>query len=423
MPEEVENSAPRETVSAFGNLRAGINTAGNGGGASMPDGGITTPSTAPVTEAPKADNSSIVAAPVAAEKPAKAEVPLIGKPTETVLIDDRKPPPVAPKPEEPAVEEAKPDASEPDTDEKPKATELDLDTWKKQAEKFGYEIDPSGRVYNQERAKFRREKQEAREQLTQERTRVFAEIDAKFNELSAQAAPLLAFKSAVDAGDFDAIAQSIGHKDWAALQGEAVTQAHDPAYKRLRQLEREKEAEKEQQRRYVEQQRQQQEAQQRAEAVKAYKVQLVKQLETSQDPLAKALSWDPIFTNEVTAMQQKHWLEKGAPLSVEQIIRHDMNGTATYFRKMYDALKTVFGGKEAPTVAEKTTEEKPAAAAKPAPAAPTRPSIVQVPTSGSITPGAAQLPNPQSDDWFSYWGRVAQEREAEAKRSAKGGKS
>lgn len=432
MPDEVENTAPRDTVSAFGNLRAGINTAGDGGGASVPDGGSMTPSTAPATET-KADNSSIVAAPAAAptEKPKAAEAPIVGKPTETVLIDDRKPAPAAkaePAKAEPAAAEEAPAAEETEAEpeaEKTSAPESDLAAWKKQAEKFGYEIDPSGRVYNSERAKFRREKQEARSELDRARQEAFSQLETKHQELAGQMGPLLAFKQAVDAGDFDAIARSIGHKDWANLQGEAVAQASDPAYKRMRELER-KEAEREAAaRQYQEQQRQQQEAHQRTEGLKVYKAQLTKDLQASTDPLAKALHWDPIFVNEVTAMQQKHWVENGTPLSVEQIIKHDMNGTKTYFRKMYDALKGVFADGEKPQEAKKAeaapeAKAAPAAAAKPA--APARPSIVQVSTSGSITPGGSQLPDPQSDAWFTYWARVAAEREAEAQSRGKNGK-
>ena len=392
-----ENVAPKLTVSPFGNLAAGVNTAGTGGPASVPDGGTITPSDAPLT------NDVPIVAPAA-----KTEAPA----AETLVLPDAAPEALPEKPVE-----ADPDAEKPEKAETA-AEKSEIEAWKAQAEKFGYKIDPAGRVYNQERHRFREWKANEKRAIEQERVAIRAEIDQKFNELSQRETPLVRFTTAVDAGDFDAIAQAVGLRDWATLQAEAVAQASDPSYKRLRALEREKEEKEAREAQAREQYQRQLAAKQEHDGLVAYQAELAKQMEKSSDPLVRALHWDPIFVKEITALQRKHWKESGAKLSAEQIVKLDMNQARSYHRRMYESLKAAFEGEgkesKSATVPAATPAVAPAVASQPAKSPP-----VQVPSSGSVTPSAARKLDPLSDDWFIAWGERARAKEEAAKKNGR----
>ncbi len=395
MPPEFESSDAsiyRDTVPAFG------------GGAAEP-----AEVEKPTADAKEAD------APVVAEKPdAKgkdAPSATVKTPADLPPIGDK---PTAAK-EEPKAETK--EAEEPEAEEKSEPTEAErLATFKAEAEKLGYIIDPSGRVANRERAKFRAEKQQERASIQEERARMRSEFDGELRNIENQKAVVTRFYRAVEAGDFDEIAAAIGLKDWQTLQAEAVSQASDPAYKQLRELKRDKEAREQREAQQRAEYERQHAARQESEGLRAYHAELQKGMAESPEPMLKALHWDPILVSHITNEQRKEWKTHGVALSAEQVVRQNRGGVRDYMKRMYESLHTVFGSGTAPAAEDPAAKETPkaAAAAPSKPATPAKKPPVQVPNSGAVTPSSTKKVDPTSDEWFAQQAEMWQWKQKQA---------
>lgn len=164
-----------------------------------------------------------------------------------------------------------------------------------------------------------REKEARREQYHQRRGQALErDYQAKYNHLATveqKLSPLMDAAKAVEVGDFDGIAQAIGKflgnedvKDWKALNSEALKAIQSPMYKRMRDLERQREddrkttAETQAQLQRVEQER-------AAKAqVESWQMNITDELSEDDDPAVQALiKAKPDFAARVYAIQKAHY--------------------------------------------------------------------------------------------------------------------
>lgn len=315
------------------------------------------------------------------------------EPAKTEQHTDPKPKANEPDGAEPD-EKTKPDVPKPKTDA---AVDAKREQLKALIAELGMQLDDT-RVTSAERAALRGERRDAREALekleNEAKERIAAATKA-LEERDSSAKPrfdkLSTFEKAIESGDHDQIAKVAGFEDWDKLQEHVIALKADPAYQRMRALERqvaereraekerEEKAAKEAEERTVAEQRQAEErAQQQARA--EYMRGLSATMAKSEDPVVKAMADDPAFVGAVFRVQQSHYAG-GDAMTPEEAIRTAAKGTqgqplVAELKKLYDRLAPVFGqpqpsaGAVVASVKAEDRAERPKAKRTPAPSPP-----------------------------------------------------
>lgn len=222
-----------------------------------------------------------------------------------------------PKADEPAAEaEAK---------EAPKAKEKPAKAKAEPKEEEPEEKDLGGGVRDLVRERMKlRQKAEARER---EFSAYIAQKEAKVAELAQKYAPHQALGEAVDAGDFEGIAQAIAKitgnpaiKDWKTLNDEALKAAQSPGiYREVRRLRAEREEERRQQGEQQKAWQAQQQQRERAEMEKQWVSNIEEELGDAEDAGLKGLleAGDGIAAS-IYAVQAEHHQKEGEILPTEE---------------------------------------------------------------------------------------------------------
>lgn len=164
-----------------------------------------------------------------------------------------------------------------------------------------------------------REKEERRVQFHARQAQALErDYQAKYQHLATveqKLAPLMDAAKAVEVGDFDGIAQAIGKflgnedvKDWKALNSEALKAIQSPMYKRMRDLERQREDDRKTQAETQAQlARVEQERTEKAQ-VEQWHLTITDELSDDEDPAVQALiKAKPDFAARVYAIQKAHY--------------------------------------------------------------------------------------------------------------------
>jgi len=283
------------------------------------------------------------------------------------------------EPEQGEEGKTKPDAKKPrkKTVEPDKPPPNELEAFRQQATRFGFVVE-DGRVTTKERAEFRAAHRSQAEQRAREEQALMQRIEAAKQEASGSLERVQKFESAVEAGDFEGIATSLGFKAtpaegdkpgrsaWDALIQDQIDRNADPNYKRLRKLEQEHQerAERDARAAQAEQERQAQAQQARARA--EYHQNLTAQMKGSQDSFVAAFHDVPALVQAVFAIQMQEF-QAGNPIPTpEQAVRMRLNGIQQtpreWIEDWYKRSTPVFGSPAAPTPAPAPNPQ-----AKPAP--------------------------------------------------------
>ena len=174
------------------------------------------------------------------------------------------------------------------------------------AQKLGFQLE-DGRVTTTERVKLREERREQAQRVARLEQEAMERINAREKELTPSLDRATAIEAAAKAGDYQAIAKSLGFESWDKLQEDQIAKAADPHYRRIQELE-----EREQQREAADRQRQEQmqlqeQQRARAQAETQYRQGLAADLSKSQDPLLRELHDDPGFVGAIFNLQKQHW--------------------------------------------------------------------------------------------------------------------
>lgn len=187
------------------------------------------------------------------------------------------------------------------------------------AKKHGFVVE-GGKVVPRERHAFREERRQARAELQKAREAFDAEAGKTKAQLQAEGRAVYAAKRALDADDFDGFAQALGHKDWNALNEKVINRFADPNYKRLQELERDKQQREQREAQQREQQIAQAKQQQELAAQAEYKQGLSATMAESSDPFVAAMADDPAFVNAIFRIQEQHF-DGHETITAEEAVR------------------------------------------------------------------------------------------------------
>jgi hypothetical protein len=254
-----------------------------------------------------------------------------------------------PEPEAEATEDKgkKPKAKR--TEAKPDAPSGEIEQLRALATKLGMSLE-DGKVTTTERVKLREEKRANLQAISQARQNAIAEVQKMREEIAPRITRAQAFEEAVASGDFNAIAQHAGFKDWNEMQEDQLKKAADPNYRKLLDLESQLKAEKAEKEKAREQAEQQERTHAQIRAQNQYKSQLSARMVSSQDPLVKAMADMPNFVNAVFNVQNATWDGSSDAMTPEHAIRHSVNGAPSLLNEMktlYERLAPVFAPKAA----------------------------------------------------------------------------
>jgi hypothetical protein len=255
------------------------------------------------------------------------------------------------------------------------------------ATKLGMSLE-DGKVTTTERVKLREEKRANLQAISQARQNAIAEVQKMREEIAPRITRAQAFEEAVASGDFNAIAQHAGFKDWNEMQEDQLKKAADPNYRKLLDLESQLKAEKAEKEKAREQAEQQERTHAQIRAQNQYKSQLSARMVSSQDPLVKAMADMPNFVNAVFNVQNATWDGSSDAMTPEHAIRHSVNGAPSLLNEMktlYERLAPVFAPKAAP-----------------APAAPAKKPAAK-PVAAATPPVAPAVRNGKREDEAAYW--------------------
>jgi len=220
-------------------------------------------------------------------KPAKAEPAPVAEeaPAEEPAAEETETP--ADEPEEEAKAESFGDEEPEDDDEAPK---------KKPADAFV-----------KERIKLREERRTQRKALEQERAKAIEELTLRERTLSDKYGKFEQAARALEIGDVDGFAKNHGFKDWNDLATKALETVSSPGYRRLQQLERERDEQRARDAKELETRRSHEEQERVASANARWRQELTTDLKKSSDVLVAEFCDEPAFIDAVMAEQQKEW--------------------------------------------------------------------------------------------------------------------
>jgi hypothetical protein len=236
----------------------------------------------------------------------------------------------APKPDDPAPGEDEstlpdgqpaPKKPEPEPDEPPDAA----------ADADGKDPD---RVLPKERLKFREEKRDFRRNMEREVAAASEKLSKREADLQSRFGKFEGLEKAIQGGDVDAFARTVGFKDWSALAKHALETQTSPGYVRLQALERDRvEREKKDQETAREQQtRAEREA--TAQAVQKHRATLATELK-GLGGIAGDFAEDGAFIDLVFAEQQKEW-DGSETITANEAAERVLENVAAYHARVRD---------------------------------------------------------------------------------------
>lgn len=310
-----------------------------------------------------AEASAIAAMEQAAAADALAAAP--AAPVEAPPVAET--PAAKPEPVEPKKGKGKgKEAPAPPAPTEAEAKAAELEQLKAKIKEFGYDFDDT-KISYQERIKFRDEKRRERAAVEAYVAKRRSEIDAEAESHKTRLSRAQAIDAAVEAADYETLAQLTGHKSWNELQDVVIKKLADPNYRELQELKR-KQAERERVDAETKQ-RAEQEARNSAiqRAQDAHRAELSLIMRNSSDPLVREMHDDPNFVNAVFIIQQENW-DGRTTVSPEKAIKMAARGRAnalgTELEQLYKRLHRVYGQPAAPTPApDEAAGKKPAAPA------------------------------------------------------------
>jgi hypothetical protein len=199
--------------------------------------------------------------------------------------------------------------------------------------------EPQGKVPPAERAQFREEKRRERAKLAQER-QALEQQRAELNALASQVHASPKLRELAEAGRGDELAQALGYKDWNGINDHFARSFASPEYRRIRQLEQEREAEKAELAQQQQSWQQRQQAEQRAQWEAQATGEIADHLKAGADESLAALAEDPAFAEAVlrTMVSAK---DRHEDLDIDEaadIVRE-------LARKRYEHMQKAFGGR------------------------------------------------------------------------------
>lgn len=256
------------------------------------------------------------------------------------------------KPAEEVKAESEEEADDPDAEPGEVRKDRELAKLKSLAEKYGFKVEGET-VSVDERAQFRAERRKSKEALRAERDRFEDELRRRQGEVDTLADESKRFKSALEAGDVDAMAQLAGFKTWNDLNQHVFRQKSSPEAKRIEALQKELKDRSDREEKQAKE-REQKDASARIERERReYFSTLSDDVDDFDDDQVRALGKVEGFKEIVLRQEQEEYdpnLEKTIPRD-EAIKRAKLQA-----RKSWEALNAVFG--------KGGSEEKEAAAPK-----------------------------------------------------------
>jgi len=246
-------------------------------------------------------------------------------------------------------------------------TESGLEELKALAKKHGYRVDGTA-VVTAERAKLREDKRRIAESLKAQQQEHEARIQQELQQHGPQIERARQIQAAAEAGDLEGIAKALDYESWEKLQDSAITQAMDPNFKKVRELERWKQAQERAEKDRQEQTRQQQLQQKRTEAQQQYIRGLASEMKESEHQALSVLHEDPWFLQAVFHVQSMHWdNETQSTMTPEEVLEWQNPQTGKSLRQQLERTRDLLNralGKSEPAA------EKPNGKTKARPKAP-----------------------------------------------------
>lgn len=258
-------------------------------------------------------------------------------------------------PEEPEKAKAEGDAeAEPETepeDENAEPDEAARDRDRAQLDKLvkrlGLKLEGET-VSVSERAAFRKERRESKEALRAEREAFEAELAKNKADLETEAAKSRRFAAALEAGDVDAMAETLGFKSWNELNQHVFRQKSSPEAKQIEALKKELQAQKEREEKTAKEQAQKAESARIERERRQYFATLSDDVDDFEDETIRALGKVDGFKEIVLRKEQEEY----DPNLGKTIARADaIKLAAEDARKSWEALNAIFGKSAQPVKA------------------------------------------------------------------------
>jgi fused signal recognition particle receptor len=208
-----------------------------------------------------------------------------------------------------------------------------------EAKELGYEV-PEGNIREVtlgERKAFRHKMHTEKAKLRTEfeaRTAAIQEKEAQFKERFDKSEGLL---RAMDSGNLEEIAKSLGYKDWRAVNEKYFKELSSPEAREIAQLRKEREAEKAERAKLEEQRRAHERNAHKERLMSEHKADIVDALKEYKGGAYASLASDPNFVQTVITHQQQHW-DGADTIGIEEAIElanKDARSLLAHLQKLY----------------------------------------------------------------------------------------
>lgn len=266
-----------------------------------------------------------------------------------------------------------------------------LDLVKSLATELGLHFD-GGSVLHNERVQFRHDIQKGRKKLDEAKKAAVEEFDAYRKQHEPDIEWARGLKAAQDSGDIEAVAKSLGHESWEAMQTHLSTVLADPRYREVQELKR-----KVQEREEVEERQRQaaiaaQEQQRQVQAQQQLMQRLQQQMASSGDPFVKAMARDAGMVRDIFLVQKELW-DGRAPVPPEQAVDYVPPRGGPSIRQrwqnVFDTLTEAFGAKRAAEIVSQAVGANDATAAATSAETATKKKGKLAPKTGVVPHGSA----------------------------------
>jgi hypothetical protein len=305
----------------------------------------------PPEEAAAAVEAAPIAVPAAEQPPAPKKIQSLADRWKAKTGEELgSPDEVAAEPAAPAAEAPKAKAATPPDDSA---------AFHALAQKLGYALDGKS-VLPSDRIKWESAKKRQEEGIAA-RERAVQEAEGKVSDRVRKAESIL---DAIERGDPDGFAASVGVKDFNEFQQNFIKRLADPNYQELRKLQQWKEQQEEQRKKAEEEGKTKAQQEQRATAYRTYMDSLSKTCAASSNPLVAAMHDDPLFLRSIYTLQEENWDDVAQrTITVEEAIkRASKQGGKPLedeLRTLYERLSKGFTpGETAPAAVAKTNGKK-----------------------------------------------------------------
>ncbi len=208
-----------------------------------------------------------------------------------------------------------------------------------EAKELGYEV-PEGNIREVtlgERKAFRHKMNTEKAKLRTEfeaRTAAIQEKESQFKERFDKSEGLL---RAMDSGNLEEIAKSLGYKDWRAVNEKYFKELSSPEAREIAQLRKEREAEKAERAKLEEQRRASERNAHKERLMSEHRADIVDTLKEYKSGAYASLASDPNFVQTVITHQQQHW-DGADTIGIEEAIElanKDARKLLAHLQKLY----------------------------------------------------------------------------------------